>query len=140
MAWHLSAATFCSTKTVWPRENESESHPADSMQHLVYRLIRGDLSISVKWMLSDEWLKATILILTQKDKSLFPCSLVIGHYVVSEIHWVVVFYKLPMKTGPQSQWELIWALGWTQSKSRLASLKFLFKNLNYNKSPPANAH
>lgn len=61
MAWHLSAATFCSTKTVWPRESESESHPADSLQHLVYGLLRGDLSISVKWMLSDEWLRATIL-------------------------------------------------------------------------------
>lgn len=77
--------------------------------------------------------------MTQEDKSLFSCSLVIGHNVVSEIHWVVVFYKLPMKIGPQSQWELVWALGWTQSKSRLASLKFLFKNLNNNKSPLANA-
>lgn len=28
MAWRLSPATFCSTKTVWPRENESKSHLA----------------------------------------------------------------------------------------------------------------
>lgn len=29
MAWHLCPAPFCSTKTVLPREGESESHPAD---------------------------------------------------------------------------------------------------------------
>lgn len=70
MAWHLGPATFCSTKTVWPRESESESHPADSLQYLVYGLLRGDLSISVR-MPSDGWLRATILMFDKKISHFF---------------------------------------------------------------------
>lgn len=116
MAWHLGPATFCSTKTVWPRESESESHPADSLQYLVYGLLRGDLSISVKWMPSDGWLRATILMFDKKISHFF-----LEAWSLGIIHWVVVFYKLPVKIGPQSQWELIWTLGWTQQEQTCLS-------------------